>query len=186
MSGVNRPNTYAVGIVVVLLALWGGLIPFVGPLVGYDMGTDGAWTWTESRATLHVIPAIFAVLGGLLLLIAGRSAVQWLGSALAIGAGAWFIIAPSLRPIWDTGEPKGGMSGMGTMVHSSAPAVSPTRQALESLGYHYGIGALILGVGAATAGLLAASAMQERTAASTASRWETASRLTRPAATEAR
>lgn len=184
MSSSVQPNTRKVGAVVVLLALWGGLIPFVGPLFDFDMGTESAWTWTESRASLHVIPAIVAALGGLLLLLAAGSAIRWLGSVLTVGAGAWFIIGPSLRPLWVSSEPqgKGGMSGM---THSTTASVSPTRQALESLGYHYGIGALILAVAAGTVGMLAAYAIQARAAERAAPRWEPVPVGARPAAFDA-
>ncbi|MDQ3422019.1 MAG: hypothetical protein M3510_01240 [Actinomycetota bacterium] len=120
-----------VGGVVFVAGLWGALIPFVGPSFGYGMGSAPAWDWSESHLTLHLLPGIAAVLGGTLLML-GRRASQLLGSVLAVAGGAWFVIAPTLHPLWaDPGM--GGMS-MGESALSSA---------LSGLGYHYGTGALI-------------------------------------------
>jgi hypothetical protein len=129
---------------ILLVGLWGALVPFVGPTFGYQMGGVAAWTWSESHLTVHLIPGAVAVLGGALMLGSARSRVR-LGALLAVLAGTWFIIGPSIRPLWAGG---GGMSmsmSMGESVWS---------QIATALGYHYGTGVLIAVLAAYSLGLL--------------------------------
>src|ERR671939_1862815 len=113
---VASPTARLSGLLILAVGIWGGIVPFVGPTFGFDMGSTGAWTWTQSRATLHVAPAIAAILGGLLLLAAARRAGQSLGGLLSLVAGIWFVIGPSLEPLWTTSTSSGHMmSGMGGM-----------------------------------------------------------------------
>ncbi len=51
---------------------------------------------------------------------------------LAVAGGVWFVIAPTLHPLW--ADP--GMDGM-------SMGESALSSALSGLGYHYGTGALI-------------------------------------------
>lgn len=125
-----------------VLGLWGALVPFVGPSFGYSMGGGQAWTWSESHLTLHLLPGIAAVLGAGLL-IRGRRASQMSGALLAVVGGLWFVIGPTPHPLW-AGESMGGMSMGG----------SATSSTLEGLGYHYGTGALIAVVAAYAVGEL--------------------------------
>lgn len=133
------------GGIVLVLAVWGALVPFVGPSFGYGMGSTQSWTWSESRLTLHLLPGIAAALGGMLLM-RGRRASQMAGALFAVAGGAWFVIAPSLHPLW-AGESMSGMS-MGGSAMSSA---------LSALGYHYGTGALIAIVAAYALGVVSST-----------------------------
>jgi len=132
------------GGVLLVLGLWGALVPFIGPSFGYGMGGVAAWTWTESHATLHLAPGVAAIVGTLFLLW-GRRAGQTFGSLLAMTGGIWFVIAPSLHPLW-AGQGMAGMSGMSGMGDSA------TSSALSAIGYHYGTGVLIAIVAAFTFG----------------------------------
>lgn len=136
------------GAVLLLLGLFGALVPFVGPSFGYGMGTVAAWTWTEGRATLHLAPGIAAIIGALLILRGRARSTQLSGALLAAAGGAWFVIAPSLHPLWASTGGTDGMSGMGE---------SATSSALSALGYHYGTGVVIALVAAYAAGRLVAS-----------------------------
>lgn len=146
MSGQHK----GAAVVLLLLGVWGALVPFVGPTFGYSMSGSRAWEWTESHATLHLAPGVAAVLGGLLLLASRNWAAQVSGALVAAAGGVWFVIAPSLHPLW-AGESTGMMSG--GMMHSESAGSS----ALSSLGYHYGTGALIALVAAYALGVLVAS-----------------------------
>src|SRR5439155_5424929 len=64
-----------------------------------------------------------------------------LGGWLAVTAGAWFVIGPSLSLTWESGA---GPIGR--------PLLGPTRQMLELVGYFYGLGALIIALGAFAVG----------------------------------
>ena len=37
------------GFLLLLLGIWGALIPFVGPYFHYAYSPDSAWTWTAGR-----------------------------------------------------------------------------------------------------------------------------------------
>ncbi len=143
-------------VIVGILGIWGALIPFVGPSFGYGMGTTQSWQWSESHLTLHLAPGLVAVLGAALML-QGQRARQFSGATLAVLGGAWFVLAPTLHPLWATPS-MDGMGGMGGSALSSA---------LSGLGYHYGTGAVIAiaaayALGALSAGRVAASPQEDR------------------------
>jgi hypothetical protein len=132
------------GMLIVLLGLWGALIPFVGPYFDYSFGTNTTWHYTSDRMWLDIIPGAVAVLGGLLLLSSNTRMRGALGGWLAAIAGAWFAIGPAVSLTWEHGR---GPIG--------APLGGTTRQTLELLGYFYGLGALIVALAAFAVGRFA-------------------------------
>ena len=56
------------GALLVLLGIWGGLIPFVGPYFHYAYTPDSAWTYTTGRLWLEILPGGCALAGGLIVL----------------------------------------------------------------------------------------------------------------------
>jgi len=117
---------------VILLGIWGALIPFVGPYFHYAFGSFQTWHYTSERLWLCIIPGAVAVIGGLMLLRSSHRSSGLLGGWLALAAGAWFAIGPTISLLWhDAGNPIG------------APMGGHTRQALEWLGYFTGLGVLI-------------------------------------------
>jgi hypothetical protein len=124
-------STRFAGLVILLLGVWGGIIPFVGPYFHFTLGPDHTWTWTMSRLWLDVLPAIAAVIGGLWLIGAGPRLSGRLGAMLALLAGAWFAIGPALSMIWHAG-------GAAGIAHGSS-----TIQGLEILSFHTGLGVLV-------------------------------------------
>lgn len=147
------------GILVLLVGAWGALVPFVGPLFGYNMGNVAAWTWTESHFSLHLLPGVVAAVGGLLMLRSTAARVR-LGAILGLLGGAWFILGPTFHPAWAGGS---GMTMMGNNVWSGI---------LSSFGYHYGPGVVLTAVSAFALGALGSRARNiERTPTAT-SRYE--------------
>jgi len=66
---------------VIGVSVWGGLVAFVGPTFDFDTGTTTrAWMWTQSHWTLGVAPAALGILGGLMIAMPGRVAVERLGA----------------------------------------------------------------------------------------------------------
>jgi hypothetical protein len=125
------------GLLVILLGLWGGLVPFFGPYFHYAFGSYQTWHYTSERLWLCIIPGAVAVVGGLMLLRSAHRTSGLLGGWLALAAGAWFAIGPSISLLWHAaGDPIG------------APIGGHTRQAIEWLGYFSGLGVLIAALAA--------------------------------------
>ncbi|MFD8245574.1 hypothetical protein [Nocardia sp. NPDC059691] len=130
------------GLAVLLLGLWGALIPFIGPYFGFAFTPDDPWVWTAARGWLQVLPGVAAIIGGLLMLASRNRLVASFGAWLAAAAGLWFVIGPILADtlkIGDVGEPV---------------ATSDLKRALLQLAYFYGLGALILFFAATSLGRL--------------------------------
>lgn len=122
------------GLALLLLGIWGGIIPFVGPLFGYAYSPDNAWQYTMGRLWLEILPAAACVLAGLTLMgAATRISSQfagWLGAA----AGIWFAVGPWLSTLWTHALPAAGV-----------PVSTQTwLAALERIGFFYGLGAVIV------------------------------------------
>jgi hypothetical protein len=132
------------GVLIMLLGLWGALIPFVGPYFDYSFGSNSAWHYTTDRLWLCIVPGAVAFVGGLLLLVAATRKAGGFGGWLALMAGAWFVLGPSVSLTW---EHAGGPIGR--------PLYGTTRQMLELVGYFYGLGALLVALSAFAMGRFA-------------------------------
>lgn len=131
---VSRSRGAVSGVLLVLLGVWGGLIPFVGPLFGYAYTPDHAWQFTMGRLWLEILPAAATVLGGLMLLASADRRVTIFGGWLAAVAGAWFAVGPTLSRLFN-----GGVGAAGS------PASAATTQAtLEEIGFFIGLGVVIV------------------------------------------
>jgi hypothetical protein len=125
------------GFLILLLGVWGGLIPFIGPYFHYAFGGYQHWHWTSQRLWMNVVPGAVAVIGGLML-IRARTRVGGLTAGwVALAAGVWFAIGPSVSILWHH-----------NIYAIGAPAGGHTRQMLEWVGYFYGLGAVIIGLAA--------------------------------------
>lgn len=130
------------GLAVLLLGVWGALIPFLGPYFDFAFTPDEPWVWTAARGWLHVLPGVTAIVGGFLMLASRNRLVASFGAWLAAAAGLWFVIGPVLADalgIGDVGDPV---------------ATSDWKRAVLELAYFYGLGALILFFAAASLGRL--------------------------------
>ncbi len=128
---MRRRSTRAAGLLILILGLWGGLVPFIGPYFHFTLGPTKSWTWTTSRLWLDVLPGAVAVLGGLMLLGKGPRPTGKLGALLALAAGIWFAIGPSMSLLWNSAGAEGAAHGAKFV------------RALEILGYHTLLGTLI-------------------------------------------
>jgi hypothetical protein len=130
-----RSRGAASGFLLILLGAWGALIPFV-------FTPDQEWTWTTARGWLEVLPGAATVVGGLLLLGSRNRATAMFGGWLTVLAGAWFVVGRALA----------GPLGIGDV---GAPvAVTETKRVWLELTYFYGLGALIIFLGAVALGRL--------------------------------
>jgi hypothetical protein len=128
-----------IGILLMLLGLWGALIPFVGPYFGFAFTPDKAWAYTSGRLWLSVVPGAAAFIGGLLISTTDRAAVP--GAFLAVLGGGWFVVG---LPVVALTFPHGSISP-GTPIYDVG---SPFRPAimifLEKLSFFYGLGVVVL------------------------------------------
>jgi hypothetical protein len=125
------------GLLVILLGIWGALVPFFGPYFHYAFGSYQTWHYTSERLWLCIIPGAVAAIGGLMLLRSAHRTTGLFGGWLALAAGAWFAIGPSISLLWHSaGNPIG------------APMGGHTRQAIEWLGHFSGLGVLIAALAA--------------------------------------
>ena len=136
------------GTLLVLLGVWGALVPFVGPYFDYAYTPDNAWDYTTGRLLFEILPGVGAVLGGLLVLGSANRAAAAFGGWLAALSGAWFVLGVPLSSIWEgptVGEPIGGT----------------TRQVLEYLGFFGGLGVVIVFLAAFALGRFAVVGVRE-------------------------
>jgi hypothetical protein len=146
-------------VLLVLLGIWGGLIPFLGPQFGYAYTPNATWTMTWGRLWLEVLPSAAAVLGGLILLSStSRLAGLWAGWLAAV-AGAWFVVGPSISQLWGGGAPQAGTPVATDVVGST----------VEAIGFFYGLGAVMLFLGALALGRHSVIGVREADAAAATS-----------------
>jgi hypothetical protein len=130
------------GFLLILLGAWGALVPFIGPYFDFTFTPDQEWFWTTARGWLEVLPGAATALGGLLLLVSGNRATAMFGGWLTVLAGAWFVVGRALASPLGIGDP-------GTPV-----AATETKRVWLELTYFYGLGALIIFLGAVALGRL--------------------------------
>lgn len=123
------------GLFLVLLGAWGGIVAYVGPAIGYRMGSGPAWDWTTANWQLHAAPGAAVVLGGLLLLIASPTVLARFGAVLAMLGGMWLVVGPLFASMW--------LTDAETQIASITWS-----ELLRPLGYHYGTGLLIVAAAA--------------------------------------
>ena len=132
-----------------MLGVWGALIPFVGPYFDFAFSPDRAWAWTAARGWLEVLPGVATAAGGYLLLSSRNRFTAMLGGWLTVIAGTWFV----------TGRALAGPFGLGD---AGAPvAATETRRVVLELAYFYGLGALIIFLGAIALGRLSVRSVRD-------------------------
>lgn len=133
-TAVPRSRGAMSGLLLVLAGIWGAVIPFVGPYFNYAFGAAAPWVFTMDRLWLSILPGIAVVLGGLMLAPSGNRIGGGLGAWLALVGGIWFTIGPTLSQFWGAQGPAAPIGD---------PLGATWLQALEQLGYFYGLGALV-------------------------------------------
>jgi hypothetical protein len=148
---IARSRGAASGFLLVLLGIWGALIPFVGPYFDFAYSPEQAWVWTTARGWLEVLPGAVTVLGGFLMLTSRNRASATLGGWLAVAAGAWFVVGRAFASMLAMGE-------------IGVPAAStPTKVVALELAYFSGLGALIIFVAALALGRLSIRSVRDVT-----------------------
>jgi hypothetical protein len=142
---IPRSRGAVCGVLLILLGLWGGLAPFVGPYVHFGYLPDSTWHYNSGRLYFSVIPGAAALLGGLLVLATRNRGVGVFGGLLAALGGAWFVVGPAFVKY----VLKMSIAPGGPIVPAGA---TPLRTYLEQIGLFTGVGLLILFAGAIAIG----------------------------------
>lgn len=128
---VRRTRGALSGVLLVLLGLWGALIPFIGPYFHYAYTPDKAWDYTSGRLWLEILPGAAVLVGGVFVLISRHRLIGVLATWLAAAGGAWFAVGGLVAARWTS------LPSVGT------PAGGPTRMVLEQIGFFIGLGVAV-------------------------------------------
>jgi hypothetical protein len=135
MLPVPRSRGAVSGLLLVLLGLWGALIPLIGPYFHYAYTPGKAWTFTAGRTWLEIVPGAVVILGGVILLVTPSRPAAMIGSWLAAAGGAWFALGTVLSPIWPAAA---------TLNPGSPAGTTTLIRQLEHLGFFTGLGVVIV------------------------------------------
>jgi hypothetical protein len=147
---IPRTRGAVSGLLLMILGAWGALAPFIGPYFNLVFGPDKTWHWTSGRLWLSVVPGVAAFVGGLLLLTSAHRARAGFGAWLALLAGAWFVVGPTVSFLWNDGVSATGSAAGGS-----------TRRVIELLAMYDGVGVLIAILGAFALGRLAVRSVRD-------------------------
>jgi hypothetical protein len=145
MLQVPRSRGAVSGLLLVLLGLWGALIPLIGPYFHYAYTPDSAWTLTAGRVWLEIVPGVATFLGGMILLASASRLLAMFGAELAAAAGAWFALGMVIIPLWPAAR---------TLDPGSPAGTTTVLRQLEHLGFYTGLGVVIVFVAALALGRL--------------------------------
>jgi len=145
MLRVRRSQGALSGAFLMLLGLWGALIPFVGPYFhfAYWPTPDRAWAVTAGRMWLEVVPGAVTLVSGGVMIISRFRLLVLLGAWVAALAGAWFAVGSLVAARWATVPPAGRPAGTGI-----------GRLLAEQLGFFTGLGVVMVFVAALALGRL--------------------------------
>ena len=132
------------GVLLILLGLWGGLGPLVGPYFHFGFTPDATWHYDSGRLDFSIIPGAAAVLGGLLVAVTRNRALGIAGGLLATLGGAWFVagggvVTYVLKKAISAGSP--------IVTATSGAQPLALRPYLETISLFIGLGVLIIIVG---------------------------------------
>ncbi|HEX3318659.1 MAG TPA: hypothetical protein VHR88_11605 [Solirubrobacteraceae bacterium] len=127
-------------ILLMALGAWVFLIPLVGPYFSFGFDTQTRWQFSQAHWELSLAPGIALFCAGLLMTRRSR-AMGWLAGLIAVAAGVWLLIGPTLHPTWSA-------SGFAPLPGSD------WKTAARWIADFYGAGALAIYLGAQAQGLL--------------------------------
>lgn len=142
---IPRSRGAICGVLLILLGLWGGIAPFVGPYFHFGYTPDTHWYWSLGRLYFSVIPGAAALLGGLLVLVTRNRVVGISAGLLGALGGAWFVVGVAFV----TYVLKRSIAVGGPIVPAGA---TPLHSYLEQIGLFTGVGLLILFLGSLAIG----------------------------------
>jgi hypothetical protein len=145
MLQMRRSRGAVSGFLLILLGLWGALIPFIGPYFHFAYTPDKAWTYNTARLWLELLPGAAVFLGGFFLMIARGRHTALFGALLAAAAGAWFTLGTALSPLWNHHATLGG----------SPTGTTQYMRIMEQLGFFSALGVVIVFIAGTALGRIA-------------------------------
>ena len=73
MARISASALILVGIATVLVAIWGAIVPFIGPTFGFSADGASAWNLSDAHLLLGVLPGAVAFVAGVLILLIAPS-----------------------------------------------------------------------------------------------------------------
>jgi hypothetical protein len=134
------PAVIVPAVLLMVLGAWVFLAPLVGPYFSFGFDTSSKWRFTSDHWLLSLAPGIALFAAGLLMTVRSR-AIGWLAGLIAVAAGVWLVIGPTLHPTWSS------------HVFSPLPG-GEWKTAARWIADFYGPGALAIYLGAQAQGLL--------------------------------
>jgi hypothetical protein len=159
---IRRSRGAVCGVALILLGLWGGLAPFVGPYIHFGVTPDKAWDYTSGRLYLSAVPGGVALLCGIAVALTRSRFVAVPASVLAAIAGAWFVAGAGITQYLL----KQTSISAGTPLQFSGSGPYTVRAYLEVLALFGGTGALIIFAAALACGRVSILAIRDATDAS--------------------
>jgi len=95
------PVVIVPAVLLMLLGAWVFLAPLIGPYFSFGLDTSSKWRFTSDHWILSLLPGIALFGAGLLMTMPSR-ALGWLAGLVAVAAGVWLVIGPTLHPTWST------------------------------------------------------------------------------------
>jgi hypothetical protein len=154
---IRRSRGAVCGVVLILLGLWGGLAPFVGPYFHFGVTPDKAWDYTTGRLYLSAIPGGVALLCGIAVALTRSRFLAVPASVLAAIAGAWFVAGAGITQYLL----KQTTISAGTPLEFSGSGPYTVRAYLEVLALFGGTGALIIFAAALACGRVSILAIKD-------------------------
>jgi hypothetical protein len=148
MLQMRRSRGAFSGFLLILLGLWGALIPFIGPYFDFAYTPDKAWTYNTGRLWLELLPGAAVFVGGFFLMAARGRHTALFGALLAVAAGGWFVLGQSLSPLWNNHVAMGG----------SPASATQYMRIMEQLGFFTALGVVIVFVAGTALGRIASVA----------------------------
>jgi hypothetical protein len=138
-GGLHMPRSRGAvsGLLLIILGVWGALVPFIGPYFHFAYTPGQTWAWTSARGWLEVFPGATAAVGGFFLLTSSNRATAMFGGWLAVIGGAWFVVGRTLASTLRIG-------GIGQPI-----AATDAKRAVIEIASFSGLGALIVFLGGA-------------------------------------
>jgi hypothetical protein len=136
--------------ILMALGAWVFLAPLIGPYFSFGLDTTSKWRFTSDHWFLSLLPGIALFGAGLLMTVPNR-ALGWLAGLIAVAAGVWLVIGPTLHPTWSA--------------HTFNPLPGTEwKTAARWIADFYGPGALAIYLGAQAQGLLERTGLRETAA----------------------